>query len=98
MRQRTHPGEILGELYLNELGITQKNFAKHIGVSFRTINELVNQKRSISIEMALKLSKALNTTPHFWINLQNNYDLSRIDMSEFENIAPLAHSVEIAQA
>lgn len=89
MRVKTHPGEILGEMYLDELKITQQDFAKHLGVSFRTINELVNKKRNISIDMAFRLSKALDTTPEFWINLQRDYDISKIDIHTFDNIPTL---------
>jgi addiction module HigA family antidote len=68
------PGKILREIIEDE-GITQTKLAKEIGVSFRTINELINGKRKITPEMALKLSKRFKTTPIFWINLQANYDL-----------------------
>ncbi|TLD94851.1 addiction module antidote protein, HigA family [Helicobacter jaachi] len=74
-RRPSHAGEILKELYLNDLGISQQAFAKALGVSFRTINEIVNKKRAISVDMALRLSLALGTTPQFWLNLQNNYDV-----------------------
>ena len=69
-----HPGEILREI-LEDEGITQKKLAGEIGVSFRAINELINGKRGITPEMALRLSKRFKTTPLFWLNLQANYDL-----------------------
>jgi addiction module HigA family antidote len=70
----THPGEILREI-LEDEGITQTKLAEEIGVSFRAVNELINGKRGITPEMALRLSKRFKTTPLFWINLQANYDL-----------------------
>jgi len=70
----THPGEILREILKDE-ELTQKKLAEEIGVSFRAINELINGKRGITPEMALRLSKRFKTTPLFWINLQANYDL-----------------------
>ncbi|PAF49078.1 addiction module antidote protein, HigA family [Helicobacter sp. 12S02232-10] len=74
-RQPTHPGIILNEMYLKDLGISQEAFSKKIGVSFRSVNQLINAKRGVSVEMALRLSKALGTTPQLWLNLQNQYDL-----------------------
>lgn len=75
-RLPTHPGEILQEEFLKPLGITQVALAKHIGVSVQRINELIRGKRGITPETAWLLSKALDTTPEFWINLQSAYDLA----------------------
>jgi len=72
----THPGEILREIIEDE-GITQTQLSKELGVSFRAVNELINGKRSVTPEMALRLSKRFGTTPLFWLNLQANYDLWR---------------------
>ena len=66
----THPGEMLLEEFLKPLGITQVAFAAHIGVSFKRINEIVNGRRAITPQTAWLLSKALGTTPQFWMNLQ----------------------------
>jgi len=71
----THPGEMLLEEFLKPLGITQVAFAAHIGVSFKRINEIVNGRRAITPQTAWLLSKALGTTPQFWMNLQTTYDL-----------------------
>ena len=62
-RMPTHPGEILREEFLIPLEMTQSHLAKALHTSFRAINELVNEKRGITIEMALKLSKYFGTTP-----------------------------------
>ena len=69
-RQPTHPVEVLGEEFLKPLGISQTALARELGVSFRTINEIVNERREVSPEMALKLAKRFGTTPEFWLNLQ----------------------------
>ena len=74
----THPGEILKEDFLEPLNITQSHLAKALGTSFRAINELVNEKRGITVEMALKLSKYFGTSPQLWLNLQNQYDLYKV--------------------
>jgi len=72
-----HPGEILLEEFLKPLNMSQTELAKKLGVSYRTVNEIVNEKRSISPEMAIKLSAFFKTTPQFWMNLQRDYDLWR---------------------
>ncbi len=77
-REPTHPGEILKEEFLEPLHITQTQLAKDLNTSFRAINELINQKRGITVEMALKLAKYFNTTAQLWLNLQNEYDLYKV--------------------
>ena len=71
----TLPGEMLLEEFLKPLGISQLAFAKHIGVSFKRINEIVNGRRSITPETAWLFAKAFGTSPQFWMNLQATYDL-----------------------
>ena len=71
-----HPGRILKEEYLDELGVSQVAFAAHIGVSVQRVNEIVRGKRGITSETAWKLSQALDTSPEFWLNLQASYDLA----------------------
>jgi antitoxin HigA-1 len=84
-----HPGEILKD-ELEELGLSQTILAKHIGVLPKTINEICRGKRGISAEMSMKLSKALGGSHQFWLNLQNNWEISRIDESSFEYIKQVA--------
>jgi addiction module HigA family antidote len=69
-----HPGEILRDI-LEDERLTQVKLAKEIGVSFRAVNEIVNGKRGITPEMALRLARRFDTTPQFWLNLQANYEL-----------------------
>ena len=73
-----HAGEILKEEFLVPYEMTQSHLAKALGTSFRAINELVNEKRGITIEMSLKLSKYFGTTPQLWLNIQNQYDLYKV--------------------
>ncbi len=80
-----HPGEVLKD-ELDEVRLTQSALAKHIGVLPKTINEICRGKRGISVEMAMKLSKALGGSPQFWLNLQNNWEISQLDESVFEGI------------
>ena len=83
-----YPGEVLQD-ELEEIGLTQTALAKHIGVLPKTINEICRGKRGISAEMAMKLSKALGGSPQFWLNLQNNWELSRLNSSNYENISSI---------
>ena len=75
-RITTHPGEILLHEFLNPLGQSQKGLAEHLGVSIQRINELVRGKRGVTPDTAWLLSQALDTSPEFWMNLQNNHELS----------------------
>ncbi|MEE4293623.1 MAG: HigA family addiction module antitoxin [Xanthomonadales bacterium] len=75
-RTATHPGQILLHEFLNPLGLTQKGLANHLGVPIQRINELVRGKRGITPETAWLLAQAFETTPEFWMNLQNLFDLS----------------------
>jgi addiction module HigA family antidote len=74
-RAPSHPGGILSRLYLGPLTITVSELAEIISVSRKTISKIVNEKGSITPDMALRLSRAFNTTPDLWLNLQKNYDL-----------------------
>ena len=69
-----HPGEHLAEI-LDELGISQYRLAKTIGVPPIRINQIVHSKRAITADTALRIGRALGTTPDFWLNLQRMYDL-----------------------
>jgi len=72
-----HPGEILQEEFLEQYGLSQSDFAKHIGVSFQRINEIVNGKRGITPDTAWLFSEAFGNSPQYWMNLQMYYDLAR---------------------
>ena len=70
-----HPGEILKGLYLEPLEINITQAAVKLGVARKTLSQLINGHMGISAEMAIRLSKALNTTPQLWMNMQQGYDL-----------------------
>lgn len=74
-RKPTHPGEFVQEDILNELHISQGQLANALGVSRKTINELVNQKRGLSPDMALRIAKFTKTNPKTWMNLQGSWDI-----------------------
>jgi addiction module HigA family antidote len=69
-----HPGRFLTEL-LQELSITQTQLARAIGVSAMRVSHVVNGKRPVTAEMALRLSRFFGQTPQYWLNLQSRYDL-----------------------
>ncbi|MGA1823413.1 MAG: HigA family addiction module antitoxin [bacterium] len=74
-RKPTHPCGILKRHYIEPLSLTISEIANDLCVSRKTISKIVNEKGSITPDMALRLSKAFNTTPALWLNMQTNYDL-----------------------
>lgn len=70
-----HPGEILKDMYLDPLGLNITELADRLGVTRKTLSQLINGHSGISAEMALRLSRAFTTTPELWLNMQRNYDL-----------------------
>ena len=70
-----HPGKILLEEFIEPLDISQYRLAKDITVPPRRINEIVKGKRGISADTALRLSRYFGTSPQFWMNLQDHYEL-----------------------
>jgi len=78
-RTSTHPGEILLLEFLEPLEVSQSAFARHLNIPIQRINELIRGKRGITPDTAWLLSKALGTTPEFWMNLQVTYELSSVE-------------------
>ncbi len=74
-RPPTHPGGIIKRLYLEPLSLSVSRAAKALGVSRKTLSKIVNERGSVTPDMALRLSKAFHTTPQVWLNLQQFYDL-----------------------
>ena len=95
-RTPTHPGEILREEFLEPMGISQTKLASALHTSFRAINELVNEKRGITVEMAIKLAKYFGTTPQLWLNLQNSYDLYKVMQKKKALIESITPAQEVA--
>jgi antitoxin HigA-1 len=69
------PGEMLKEEFLAEYGLSQNKLAKAIGISPNRIAEIVNNRRRITADTALRLGLFFGNTPEFWLNLQTHYDL-----------------------
>lgn len=74
-RMPTHPGEMLLEEFLRPLGITQSAFAIQLGVSFPRLNEVINAKRSVTPDTALRLARVTGMSADFWLGLQQDWDL-----------------------
>jgi len=70
-----HPGQVLQEVYMNEMDLNQTTLAQLLGCSPRKINEIVNAKRGISAEFALVLEKKLKTSANMWVRMQAEWDL-----------------------
>ena len=75
MHNPPHPGEILRVDYLTPLGLTVTEAAAALAVTRKTLSAVLNERAGISPAMAHRLSKALDTSPEFWVNLQAQYDL-----------------------
>jgi len=74
-RKPAHPGEMLREDFLPDFGLTVSGLAEALGVSRQSINELLRERRAISPEMALRLSRFFGNSPEFWLNAQRAVDL-----------------------
>jgi len=74
-RQPVSIGEIIKEEYLSPLQITQGKLATAMGVSRKTVNEICNGRRAITVDSALLLAKAFENTPDFWLNMQRRSDI-----------------------
>ncbi len=69
-----HPGEVISDV-LEDIGMTQTSFAEVLGVSRRTVNEIVQGRRPITVDMAIRIGKALGNGPQLWLNLQQKVDI-----------------------
>ena len=74
-RPPTHPGAMLLEEFLKPLGVTQSAFAVRLGVSFPRLNEVINAKRAVTPDTALRLARVTGMSADFWLGLQQDWDL-----------------------
>ena len=87
-----HPGEMIREDFLSDYGLTVAGLAEALGVSRQTVNELLRERRSVSPEMALRLSRLFQNSPEFWLNAQRAVDLwdaAEAIRDDIESIKPL---------
>lgn len=90
-RSPTHPGEMLLREFLEPMGITQVEFARHLGWPYARLNEIVNGKRGVTAASALSFGEALKTGPEFWLNLQRDWDLWH-EQKKHKPVSPLAEA------
>ena len=76
LREPMHPGEVLKELYLDPMDMGSIAFARHLDVPRTRIERLVKGVSGVTPDTALRLGRAFNTTPAYWMNMQTNYDMS----------------------
>lgn len=92
-RRPVHPGQVFLEDFLEPLGMTQKEAAARLGISYPRMNEIVNGKRSVTPESALRLGRLTDTDAEFWLNLQQAVDLWTAlhsdSMKDIEKIEPV---------
>ncbi len=97
-RPPTHPGEMLLEEFLKPLGITQSAFALRLGVSFPRLNEVINARRSVTPDTALRLARVTGMSADFWLGLQQDWDLWHAlhsgNAEEIANLEPLDLATE----
>jgi addiction module HigA family antidote len=90
-RSPIHPGEILGEDILPELGMNANQVGEALGVPANRISEILRGRRSITADTAMRLGRWLGSSPRFWMNLQRSYDL---EVAELEHGEEISHRVK----
>jgi addiction module HigA family antidote len=90
-----HPGVTLEQDFLEPLGVSQYRLAKAIDVPPRRINEIVQGRRSITADTALRMGKFFGVEAQFWMNLQSHYDL---EVAKDEIATELEREVEVLKA
>ena len=91
-RRPTHPGEMLGEDFMPDYGLTVAGLAEAVGVSRQSINELLRGRRAVSPEMSLRLSRLFGNSPEFWLNAQcavDLWDVAQTIKGDMARIKPL---------
>ena len=74
-RRPTHPGELLREETLPAAGLSQSELATRLGISRRTVSDLIHERRSIDLDLAHRLARVFDTIPEFWLRLQEDVDV-----------------------
>lgn len=88
-RKPTHPGAILREDVLPELGINQTELAQRLGVSRRIISEILREQRPVTPDMAIRLARLLGGTAKSWLNMQQILDLWKLENNHKRNYTPI---------
>ncbi len=81
-----HPGAVLKELFLDPMGLSVNKLSMCMHVTATRMNEIVNGKRGITADTAMRLSKALGTSPEVWLNMQQTYEVRLTETSDHRDI------------
>lgn len=90
-----HPGRILREEFLQELGVSQYRLGKDTGIPHSRITSIIKGTRSVSPDTALRLARYFGTSADFWLGLQNEYDLRRVRLESGKQIEAEVHPLEM---
>lgn len=91
-RRPTHPGELLREETLPATGLTQSELAYRLGVSRRSLNDLIHERRSVNPDLAHRLARVFDTSPEFWLRLQeavNVWETLQANRDKYSRLKPL---------
>ena len=97
--QNPHPGIILKEEFLQEIGMSQNKLANEIGVPSNRIHAIVKGTRSITADTDLRLSKFFGLSEGYWLRLQNSYDIMEVKRKHkviFQNISPYEYEDNVS--
>ncbi|MEW6089074.1 MAG: HigA family addiction module antitoxin [bacterium] len=91
-RPVVHPGRILERHYIEPLALSISELSEKLGISRKTLSKIINEHTSVTPGMALRLSRAFNTTPELWLTLQQNYDLwhASHEFNEWKTVEAIA--------
>jgi antitoxin HigA-1 len=97
-RPPTHPGSILRVHYLEPFEISVTDLAKKLKLSRKTVSKILNERSAVTPDVALRLSRAFETTPELWLNLQRNYDLwhTANETTDWQTITPISNMVHVS--
>ena len=100
-RRPTHPGELLREETIPAAGLTQCEFASRLGVSRRIVSEVIHERRSVNPDLAHRLARVFDTTPKFWLRLQEAVDIwdtLQANREQYDRLKPLREKRRKRQA
>ena len=98
IRKPTHPGELIREDLLPETGMSQTQLARLMGVSRRTVSEIVNERRRVTPDIALRLARVFSSTPEMWLNMQQAVDLWEVRLihgHDYAKIQPVQEATSL---
>lgn len=98
MHNPPHPGEIIKDAIVDALGLTITQAAEYLDVDRVTLSRLLNGKAALSMEMALRLALAFDTSPEMWVNMQRAYDLWQAEHNPKLDLSNVKHFGKLCQA